>query len=191
MTQTLRIEDERVRGMLKGVRLAAEDMRPAWREFAQYMRVQTDRTFDKLRLGGSFRGVHWKYFSPQYTRKDGTVVQAWGGIKKDRGKGLVKGRLRPSGQRVKQGDAIMQDTKTMRNRAALTVRQTANELALGPQGVLYAAAQNRSRRFLFFHTPRDAAQLGKILGRHIQMRARREGQLKQIGLPSAFSRIRR
>lgn len=218
MNPHLTIEDAAVQRMIRGVRVAAQDATAGFREFAQYMRVRTDQTFSRLRLGGTFRGVTWAYFKPQYTRKDGTVVPAWGGTPRlragrsartasggfrKRGIGRtttkgVLGRLRPSGKRVKRGDAIMQDTKTMRNRAALVVRLTGNEMVLGPQGTIYAAAQNRMRRFLFFEVPRDSDKLAKIMAKHIAAGAKRQAgvenraaELKRLGLPSAFSRIRR
>jgi hypothetical protein len=145
------------------------DPRPIFQRFAQYMRVQTDNTFDRLRLGGSYRGVTWTYFIPQYTRKGGhkgtgdkSTVPAWGGIAKVRGKGIVKGRQRPSGVRLRKDDSLMQDTGTMRSRAALVMRQDQRTLILGPQGVRYAAAQQAQRPFLFFNLPTDLSVLEKF-----------------------------
>jgi hypothetical protein len=138
------------------------DVRPIWREFAQYMRVVTDNTFKRLRHGGTYRGVHWAYFAPQYTRKtDGVTVPAWGGVPKIVGTGTVKGRLRPSGARVSAGDSVVQDSGVLRSRAALVVHEGKQLLRLMPQGVSYAKYQNRRRPFLFF-TPKDAEQLIKI-----------------------------
>lgn len=121
------------------LRLRLTDARPVWKRFAQYMRVRTDNTFDRLRRGGSYRGVTWKYFAPQYL-----------------------GQLRPSGARVRDGDAIMQDTMTLRSRAALVMRMTPRSLVLGPQGVRYAAAQQAMRPFLFFDVPTDINQLERL-----------------------------
>lgn len=145
------------------------DVRPALQRFAQYMRVQTDRTFQALRRGGDYRGVHWRYFAPQYTRKtDGVTVPAWGGVPKLRGQGLVLGRKRPSGARVKQGDAVVQDTMTLRGRAALVMGLTRNRLTLGPQGVRYAAAQQAKRPFLFFNFPADRDALAGMIRQHLE-----------------------
>ena len=72
--------DKRMKAFAK----AGGDFREPFREFAQYMRVQTESMFRKLRRGGRHRGVLWKYFSPQYTRKDGTEVPAWGGVERVR-----------------------------------------------------------------------------------------------------------
>ena len=63
---------------------------------------------------------------------------------------MVKGRKRPSGARIAEGAAIMQDTGTMRARAALVVRMEKYNARLGVQGVNYAAAQHKMRPFLFF-----------------------------------------
>lgn len=167
MTQALTIDDAKVQRMLRGVDLAAYNPDAAWAEGAQYMRVRTDSMFRHLRRGGTHRGVTWKDWTPQYTRKDGTVVPAWGGIPKVRGRGMVKGRKRPSGKRVTQSSALMQDTMTMRGRAALVVRRNRNMLQLGPQGVNYAHDQNKRRQFLFFEIPPDAKEFGRIFARHI------------------------
>jgi hypothetical protein len=165
---SMTIDDKALRKRLKGMENRARDARPAFREFAQYMRVQTDNTFQRLRLGGSYRGVLWDYFKPQYTRKtDGVVVPAWGGVPKFWGEGDVLGRKRPSGALVKQGDAIMQDTMTMRGKAALVVALRKNEVTLGPQGVKYAAAQQARRPFLFFEIPKDSNRFVSILRRYL------------------------
>jgi hypothetical protein len=165
--QTLDLDDRAVQRMLQGVSLAAFNPDQAWAESAQYMRVRTSSMSAHLRRGGSWRGVTWKDWAPQYVRKDGTVVPAWGGVPKVRGRGLVKGRKRPSGTRVTQQSALMQDTMTMRSRAALVVRRNRFMMQLGPQGVRYAARQNALRPFLFFEIPQDAKEIGEIFARHI------------------------
>ena len=145
------------------------DPTPIFRRFAMYMRQRTDNTFSRLRRGGSYRGVHWDEFAPQYTRKtDGVTVPAWGGVPKVRGAGTVKGRMRPSGVRLLAGDSLMQDTGTMRNRAALVMGLTRRSLILGPQGVRYAAAQQARRPFLFFDVPADADRLEQFAVEHIE-----------------------
>uniref|UniRef100_A0A6M3LBC5 Tail protein n=1 Tax=viral metagenome TaxID=1070528 RepID=A0A6M3LBC5_9ZZZZ len=151
------------------------DPQPVFRRFAQYMRVQTDNTFDRLRRGGTYRGVHWDYFAPQYTRKGGrdgkgdrSTVPAWGGVPKVRGRGLVQARMRPSGARLRPGDSLMQDTGTMRARAALVMGITRHALILGPQGVRYAAAQQARRPFLFFSIPTDSDRLEQFAVEHLE-----------------------
>ena len=179
MNTRLVIDDERVQRMFRGVQVSAKEIGPAWKKWKQYMRVVTDHTFRALRHGGRYRGVRWKYFANQYTRKDGTIVPAWGGVPRvrpgwhpdgrrhKRTTGNVSGRLRPSGQRVKRGDAVGQDTATMRKRALTTIRQTSEVLELGPRGVRYAAYQQRGRPFLFFQVPRDSRKLVDIFVDHL------------------------
>lgn len=193
--QTLSLDDRAVQRMLHGVSLASFNPDQAWAETAQYMRVRTSAMFAKLRSGGTYRGVTWKPFAPQYTRKDGTVVPAWGGVARVRagyiqkGKhkgermkrvsGVVKGRLRPSGTRVTKTSALMQDTMTLRTRAALVVRRNRLLLQLGPQGVRYAAHQHSLRPFLFFELPQDAKAIGKIFAEHIA-RGAKTGRLPTL-----------
>ena len=74
-----------------------DGMQRVFKVFHRYMGVMTDNTFKNNAKGGTWRGVTWKYFAPQYTRKDGTVIPAWGGVAKVRGKGNVLGRKRASG----------------------------------------------------------------------------------------------
>lgn len=191
-TDALTIDDAKVQRMLHGVDLASYDPSAAQAEAAQYMRARTMLMFQRLRSGGTYRGVTWKPFAPQYTRKDGTVVPAWGGVARVRagfrkgatgdasrpGKrstgvrmsrvsGKVAGRLRPSGQRVTKSSALMQDTMTLRTRAALVVHRDRFVLQLGPQGARYARRQNSLRRFLFFDIPTDAKAIGRIFAEHI------------------------
>ncbi|MAH47777.1 hypothetical protein CMI37_18290 [Candidatus Pacearchaeota archaeon] len=139
-----------------------DGMQKVLRVFHRYMGVMTDNTFEKNRLGGTWRGVKWKYFAPQYTRKDGTVIPAWGGVAKVRGKGKVLGRLRASGtSRVSKGDSIMQDTSTLRNNATLGVVDiTRSKIKIGTN-INYAAAQQKMRPFLFF-TKKDLSYLNKL-----------------------------
>jgi len=168
----LRIDTKELQDVLDKVEESlGGDVKPVWREFAQYMRTVTDKTFRALRHGGTYRGVTWKYFAPQYRRKtDGVLVPAAGGVPKIHGKGQVKGRKRPSGKRVKPGDSVMQDNNVLRPRAALVVRMSPKKLTLGPQGVLYAGFQHRLRPFLFF-TPKDAQEAVKIAVRRLHKTA--------------------
>ena len=171
MVATLSIEDKELQKLLDKVeKTLGGDVRPIWREFAAYMRTVTDNTFKALRHGGTYRGVSWDYFAPQYTRKtDGVTVPAWGGVPKIVGTGTVQGRRRPSGKnvRVAAGDSVVQDSGVLRSRAALVTHMGKQKLQLAPQGVKYAAAQNARRPFLFF-TPKDAQQLIKIAVRKLQ-----------------------
>ena len=190
----LQIQDEAVKKLLSQVDKALSTGRAVFKEFSVYFRQVTDNTFKKLRHGGSYRGVSWDYFAPQYTRKtDSVVVPAWGGVPKIKagyakktktiklktksikiiqfgktGGKNVRGKLRPSGTRVKQGDSVVQDSGTLRARAALVVALKSEKLVVGPQGVSYAADQQEMRPFLFFEQPKDSEALLKIALRHLQ-----------------------
>jgi len=171
MTTTFKLDDRAVRERLQGVDVRTRDMRPAWAMVEQYMRVRTDEMFPRLRHGGVFRGVKWSYFAPQYIRASGVVVPAWGGTPKVRGRGAVKGRKRPSGARVASGDAILQDTGTLRSRAAVRQMVTNSTLRLGT-ALAYARPQDKRRPFLFFQIPQDANAIEQIMLRWL-LEARR------------------
>ena len=165
----LDVQDEALQKLLKQVDKALSTGRAVFKEFALYMRQVTDTTFIRNRHGGSYREVSWDYFAPQYTRKtDGVTVPAWGGVAKIHGTGTVKGRKRPSGARIKQGDSVMQDGGTLRARAALTLALGENKIELGPQGVRYAGEQQAMRPFLFFEVPKDSTRLLQIALKHLQ-----------------------
>ena len=165
----LEIKDRELRKQLGRLGKASQDVQEPFRLFAQYMRVKTDEMFERLRSGGTHRGVTWAGPAPQYVREDGTEVPAWGGVPYAQGSGgVVKGRLRPSGQRFRQGDAIMQDTGTMRARAALAFFLGKRSVQMGPQGVNYAAAQNAMRPFLFFNVPDDSNTAVSMLQSHLR-----------------------
>lgn len=169
MAQTsITLDTHEVRAALETLERRGGDVRVVWRRFLQYMRVQTALTFQALRTGGVYRGVRWSYFAPQYTRKtDGVVVPAWGGVPKIRGTGLVLGRLRPSRTRVRQGDAILDDTSTLKGRATTYVPVlNKHELRFGTN-LGYARFQARRRPFLFFDVPRDKNVLLGMLRDHV------------------------
>src|SRR3990167_8440320 len=145
-TLHMKIDTRSVDETLKKVKGRTKDPKIPFTRIHREMQVRVSGPagiFEQLRHGGTYRGVMWKYFSPQYTRKtDGITVPAWGGVPKIRGNGLVKGRKRPSGARVKQGDAIMQDTGNLRARALSSVRITRFRLVMG-NNLTYGAAQDR------------------------------------------------
>lgn len=188
-TISLQIQDEALRRALKQKSQAARDIKEPLREFSVYMGAQIALLFERLSHGGQYRGVVWKYFAPQYVRKDGTVVPAWGGVPRVRGlrykrsykkKGITRGdfrkpnvlgRKRPSGARVKQGDAILQDVGTLKARAALVQRLRKDRLEMGPSGgkvMKYAAAQHARRPWLFFHVPEDSNYLLDLVRKHLR-----------------------
>lgn len=170
------INSKRAREVIRQVERIMGDARPALREFQQSHRVVTHETARRLRRGGDYRGVHWDYFAPQYIRQDGGFVPAWGGVPRVDGKGLVQGRLRPSGQRVHQGDSVMQDTNTLVGRAAASVfKLTGTRIRFGVN-LVYARAQFRMRPLLFFSLPEDAQRFARIV-REYALRA-----IRSIGL---------
>lgn len=168
MVASLALDDKKLQLVLDRVEESlGGDVRPVFREFAQYMRVVTDNTFSQLRSGGFYRGVFWGYFADQYTRKtDGVTVPAWGGVSKVHGSGSVKGRKRPSGARVSPGDAIVQDTMLLRGQAAVVLTMKPDFLRMGTN-LSYAKYQARKRPFLFF-TSQDAVQLVNIAVKKLQ-----------------------
>jgi phage gpG-like protein len=121
--------------MLDGFVKRMGNVKPAMQSFYTYMRQQTDMTFQMAGpgpYGGSYRGVTWAGFANQYTRTDGTVIPAWGGVprvvrhrvgkaapyqgpmtRKLRHGGKVKGSMRPSGKRVTAASMIGRDTGRM------------------------------------------------------------------------------
>jgi len=150
----------RLRGRLKD---RAENWRPAAKRIHREMMIRVDSMFGRLKQGGKHRGVTWKYFAPQYTRKtDGITVPAWGGVPRLYGKGRVLGRLRPSGQRIKQGDSVGQDTGNLRRGALLAARIEDHRLIMG-SNVQYAEHFGNDRPFQYFHLPTDLAMMRQII----------------------------
>lgn len=168
----LRLDDRRVRQLLKRVDAAAADVRPVWDLFHQYMRTRVAELFRRMApQGGSWRGVTWAGHQPQYTRKtDGVEVPAWGGVAKLRGRGQVQGRLRPSGTRVTPASNILQDTGTLMARAAASVFARTSDLLRFGTTLQYATRQHEQRPFLFFALPDDADELGRLLSRWFRER---------------------
>ena len=107
---------------------------------------QIQRTFG---LQGARDGHEsWAPFANQYTRKDGTVVPAWGGVPRVYGKGNVLGRKRPSGQRVTESSKIELDTGTLR--ASVGLRAITNTTLDYGTNLSYSGAQQSLRAFTFF-----------------------------------------
>lgn len=145
------------------------DLEPVFRAWHAYMVAETDMMFEKAGgpgsavRGGEYRGVKWSPFSPQYIRADGTVIPAWGGVPKVRGKGRVKARKRPSGKPVTPASLLMQDTGRLRQRAATEVVEiTPATLTFGTR-LVYAPYQDALRPFLFV-TDEDADILAEMVG---------------------------
>jgi len=146
------------------------DFLRVFKRFRVYMLRQTSNTFRTLRRGGRFRGVTWQWYADQYTRKtDGVTVPAQGRVRKVRGVGLVKGRLRPSGKRVTSASNLMRDTGRLSAAAGQTVsfRNHGKTLRLGTN-VSYAGAQQRLRPYLFFQVPEDELVLRDLFIEELQ-----------------------
>lgn len=144
-----------------------KNLAPAFRELQTYMQRQVTLMFSRIRRGGHYRGVSWEWFAPQYTRADGTVVPAEGGIAKVSGDGVVLGRLRPSGTRITASSSLMQDTGRMRS--ALLSKQdfVGNRMYIMETPLAYAAMMNELRPFQYFQEPKDVNMLQRIINNHI------------------------
>jgi phage gpG-like protein len=108
------VDIKQVNEAFKTIAVNSEDARKLLNAVALYHLRQVSRTFQ---VQGARDGAPaWKPFSDQYTRvTDGVTVPAWGGVPKIRGKGLVKGRKRPSGKRITEQSKLLQDTGHLKN----------------------------------------------------------------------------
>ena len=90
--------------------------------------------------------------SDQYTRKtDGVTVPAEGGVARLDGRGVVLGRLRPSGARVDAGSNLLRDPARLSTAVATVkrIRNAGRTLEIITP-VEYAGAQQARRKFTFF-----------------------------------------
>lgn len=129
----------------------ATDYRQPLTDFYGWMIRRTQLTFSRLGRKGNtapFRETLWCWFAPQYTRKDGTVVPAEGGIPKVHGIGMVKGRLRHSGTRVTSRSMIVQDRGSVKQ-AALARLRIGNNYLIAETPIKYAKYQQKMRPFAF------------------------------------------
>jgi hypothetical protein len=134
-----------------------------YREISQQVRLAGNGA-----TGGVARGVYWAPYAPQYLRNDGTIVPAWGGVSKVRGKGTVKGRKRHDGSRVGPGDNVLD----VRPSALLTMRHLTNtgmELTTRSE---WATAQNAMRQYLFYQRPKDVQKFEELSQRWANARVR-------------------
>ena len=149
--------------VIRGLRGNIEDLTPAFVNFHAYMMRRTFLMFRNLKRGGTFRGVRWAWFAPQYVRKDGTVVPAEGGIPKVRGEGMVKGRKRHSGKRVTKSSSLMRDTGRLYTAALTFQRIRQGRVLVMDTPVQYARYQNELRPFQFFEDPVDVNVLRRMI----------------------------
>lgn len=152
------------------------NIKPVFQRFHQEMITRIDNTFEVAGAPGSverggfdfIRGIEWEPLAPQRTNKSGKTVPVWGGtvIAGTGGKQKTLGKLRPSGKRIKRGDAINQDTGRYRQRAATGyVAITNTSLTFGPN-LNYASALEAIRPLLFI-TESDRELFEKLLTEHI------------------------
>lgn len=124
--------------------------------------------------GGTVRGEDWAGFADQYTREDGTVIPAWGGVAKVRGRGNVKGKLRPSGKRVTEQSIIGQDTGRFR-RALLASKPHItgkNTLTIGGESLPDYAEHVNALRSVVHWAPKDQGTFTRIAEAYLDGLAR-------------------
>jgi hypothetical protein len=149
---------------IAGMKITPAKWRIAAKHIHRNMKIRVDSMFVKNKKGGKHRGQRWEFFAPQYTRKtDGVTVPAWGGVKKVRGKGKVKGRLRPgTNTRLHPNSSLMQDTNTLRGKALQSRRITRTKVVMGSAGPEYSRFQHKMRPFVFWHLPDDLSMMRKV-----------------------------
>ncbi len=140
------------------------------RRIHTYMIGRTAMMFRRLAHGGTFRGVTWDFYKPQYRRSDGVEVPAWGGVGKLRGSGTVRGRRRPSGRRITPASNLLRDTGRLAAAAGASARYRRGGMSLEmvTGNVAYAAYQAKSRPFLFFEVPRDTRVFEEMAVEHME-----------------------
>lgn len=166
----IEVKDDATQIMIAAQEAALTNLRPFFANFWSYMHGRTMLMFSTLKRGGRYRGVRWPGFAPQYTRKDGTIVPAEGGVAKVRGKGKVKGRLRGGGRAEK--DRVTRTSNLMRHNgvlygAALTDVRYAERKVTMDTPVNYARAQNAMRPFQFFETPKDVQMAARMFRKYV------------------------
>jgi len=149
------------------------DFRQPLTDFYGWMTRRTNLTFTKLGKRGNstpFREMLWSWFAPQYTRKNGTVVPAEGGIAKLRGSGVVKGRLRHTegakrNNRVTSQSMMMRNTRRM-EQATLSRFRVGNNYLIAQTPIKHAKYQQAMRPFAFM-TNEDVEFLRKQILKHL------------------------
>lgn len=166
---SVKVDSKKAQIQITGLRQNLENLRPVFVNFHAYMFNRVSLQFARLRKGGQFRGEKWNWFAPLYTRADGTVIPAYGGVPKVRGEGRVLGRLRHSGKRVTPSSSVVQDTAVLRN-AALNIFRISHggRRVEMDTSARHAAYQHRLRPFQFFEDPRDVDTLRKMLLRKLE-----------------------
>lgn len=120
-----------------------KDLQPLLDGIGEYVSERTEKTFDTLAHGGSFRGVNWPPLSKNYKK-------------------------RPSGAKVTPSTRLLDDTGRLKqqainpridNRGAITF-----EVDLD-----YAKSVAKRRPFLFFEMPQDLNAAAEIAKKFLDM----------------------
>lgn len=153
------------------IRGAINNFQPLWPAITAYMQSVISLQFsDNAKGRKKVRGKYWPWFAPQYTRSDGTVVPAEGGIARLDGKGMVLGRLRDSTrQRVSPESNLMRNTGIMFGGLLNNPIMRDDELIMRSTGNQEQISyQNSLRPFLFFQKSRDPNMIKQIILRNLQ-----------------------
>lgn len=155
---------------ISGLEAASRDMKPPLQRFGQYLikaMTRQMRAAGSARVGGTARGAQWAGMKPQYTRRDGTVVPAWGGVSKVRGAGQVKGRKLKDGSRITSSYKMFSRLKSAGAFVSGTRTVTSTTITLKTRGPA-AAQQHAMRQFLFFEPGKDLMALEKQVTRYLE-----------------------
>ncbi len=161
------IENRDTKILLNVLQKKISNLNPFFVNIQAYMQSVTIQTFKRLKSGGRYRGVEWLWFAPQYTRMDGAVISAEGGMAKIQGKGKVKGRLRHSGKRISKSSNIMRDTGRLQSSALDWIHKRKNVMIMDTK-LDYAKYQNKLRPFAFFEIPKDERVIQGLFLKHIE-----------------------
>lgn len=171
MSLKITIDDGQLRRERLRLKEKLRNPQPFWKQFHAYMLGRTGQTFRHLRQGGTFRGVTWPWYADQYRRQtDGVVVPAEGGVPKLRGRGMVKGRKRPSGKRITRASNLLRDTGRLAAAAGTTVRflNGGRSMQMITANVAYGPQQQERRPFLFFEVPEDLRVAQDLAVAHLE-----------------------
>ncbi len=167
MDVAIQVDDTGAVAEVKGLEHALADVRAPLGYFGRYFTNQIMRQIKSSTVsgGGNARGTTWDPYKPYYTRRDGTVVPAWGGIPKVRGSGEVKGRKRHNQTRIGPRDHLFGGVKNAGSlvRRRITASETDATLTVRTSAAV-AAAQNEARPFMFFQA-KDLGVLERIFTR--------------------------
>lgn len=181
MALKITIDDSELKDLQARIHRKIDNPQPLLKRFHVYMMGRTGQTFRQLRRGGSFRGVTWREYADQYTRKtDGVTVPAWGNVPRLRAgrsvrtrsgqEAMVRGRLRPSGKRITPSSNLLRDTGRLAAAAGTTRRWSRGGRTLNmiTQNVAYGPKQQAMRPFLFFEIPRDLEVAARMAQEHLE-----------------------